>query len=140
MWESKIKLSEQTIKINIPGIQQVKRFYKSGLMVSDMIYDLEIGHVDEPTIVDPNDSTKSRKINAKQLESEDLLVPIFKDGKLKYKSPILLEIRNHVEEGMGKLHSGIKRFVNPHVYVVGVEQQLFEKRQRLILEQRKLIS
>ncbi len=139
-WESKIKLSEQTIKINIPGIQQIKRFYKSGLMVSDMIYDLEIGHVDEPTIVDPNDSTKSKKINTNQLESEDLLVPIFKDGKLIYKSPTLSGIRDHVAEGMSKLHSGIKRFVNPHVYVVGVEQRLFEKRQRLILEQRKLIS
>lgn len=139
-WESKIKLSEQAIKINIPGIQQVKRFYKDGLMVSDMIYDLEFGHSDEPTIVDANDSTKSKKIDTKLYESEDLLVPILKDGKLVYKSPKLSEIRNNAAEGVDKLHSGITRLINPHVYVVGIEQRLFEKRQRLILEQRKLIS
>ena len=139
-WESKLKLSEQTIKINIPGIQQVRRFYKNGLMAADMIYDLEIGYSEEPTIVEPNDPTKSKKIKTAQFESEDLLVPIFKDGRLVYKSPGLPEIRSRVSDEIGKLHAGIKRFVNPHVYVVGLEQNLYEKRLRLILEQRKLIS
>ena len=139
-WESKIKLSEQTIKINLPGIQQVRRFYHHGLMVEDMIYDIEMGYSKEPTIVDPNDPTKSKKIDAELLESEDLLIPIIKDGILIYKSPQLWEIRDRVRMEMKKLHSGIKRFVNPHVYVVGLEQNFYEKRLRLILNQRKLIS
>ena len=139
-WESKIKLSEQTIKINIPGIQQVRRFYKNGLMVADMIYDLEIGYSDEPTIKGVNDPTKSKKIKTEQFESEDLLVPIFQEGRLIYKNPGLSEIRSRVSEQLEKLHSGIKRFVNPHAYVVGLEQRLYEKRLRLILEQQKLIS
>ncbi|MCK5700307.1 MAG: nicotinate phosphoribosyltransferase, partial [Cyclobacteriaceae bacterium] len=139
-WESKIKLSEQAIKINIPGIQQVRRFYKDGLMVADMIYDLEIGYSDEPTIKGVNDPTKSKKIKTEQFESEDLLVPIFKEGRLIYKNPELSEIRSRVSEQLEKLHSGITRFVNPHAYVVGLEQRLYEKRMRLILEQKKLIS
>ena len=139
-WESKLKLSEQTIKINVPGIQQVRRYYKNGLMVADMIYDVEIGYSDDPTIIGVNDPTKSKKINSEQFESEDLLVPILIDGKLIYKSPELSEIRNRVSEQLEKLHSGIKRFVNPHAYVVGLEQRLYEKRMRLILELQKLIS
>lgn len=139
-WESKIKLSEQIIKINIPGIQQVRRFYENGMMITDMIYDVELGFQDEPTIVDPNDPTKSKKIRTERLYAEDLLAPIFKDGNLIYKSPSLPDIRKRTITEIEKLHSGIKRFVNPHVYVVGLEQRLYEKRLRLILEQRKLIS
>jgi len=139
-WESKLKLSEQTIKINIPGIQQVRRFYKNGLMVADMIYDTEIGYSEEPTIIGVNDPTKSKKIKANQFESEDLLVPVLKDGRLVYKSPELSEIRERVSEEIKNLHTGIKRLVNPHAYVVGLEQRLYEKRMRLIHKQRKLIS
>ncbi len=137
-WESKLKLSEQTIKINIPGIQQVRRYYKNGQMVADMIYDVELGYSDNPIIIDPNDPTKTKKIKAS--DSKDLLVPIMVEGKPVYESPKITDIRNHVSEEVKKIHSGIKRFVNPHVYVVGLEQRLHEKRLRLILEQRKLIS
>ncbi|NJN25850.1 MAG: nicotinate phosphoribosyltransferase [Cyclobacteriaceae bacterium] len=139
-WESKIKLSEQTIKINIPGIQQVRRFYHNGLMITDMIYDIELGVHDDPTIVDPNDPTKTKSIRTEHLFSEDLLVPIFENGKKVYQSPELADIRERVFKELEKLHTGIKRFVNPHVYVVGLEQRLYEKRLRLILEQRNLIS
>jgi len=139
-WESKIKLSEQSLKINIPGIQQVRRFRKNGQLVADMIYDIEDGFSEEPTIVDPNDPTKSKKLDIHKLESEDLLEPIFKKGKLIYQKPSLRDIREIVKSEMMHIHSGIKRFVNPHVYVVGLESKLYEKRLRLILEQRKLIS
>lgn len=139
-WESKLKLSEQSLKINIPGIQQVKRFHKNGQLVADMIYDAVDGFSNDPIIVDPNDPTKSKKLDMHDLESDDLLIPIFDEGKLVYESPSLEEIRNTVKLEMAKIHSGIKRFVNPHVYVVGLERNLYEKRLRLILEQRKLIS
>lgn len=138
-WENKIKLSEQTIKINIPGTQQVKRFYKNGQMVADMIYDIEDEYAQKPIIVDPNDPTKSKVINIDTLESEDLLKPIFNEGTLIYELPELIEIQAVARSEMSRIHSGIKRLVNPHIYVVGLEQNLYEKRLRLILEQRKLI-
>jgi len=139
-WESKIKLSEQTLKINIPGIQQVRRFYKNGQLVADMIYDVEDGCVSHPTIVDPNDATKSKEINIEGLDFEDLLIPIFQKGILVYKSPRLDELQDVVKSELRRIHSGIKRFVNPHAYIVGLERGLYDKRLRLILEQRKLIS
>jgi len=139
-WENKIKLSEQSIKINIPGIQQIKRFYKNGQMVADMIYDVEDGFSEKPVIVDPNDPTKTKEINSSLLESEELLKSVFENGNLIYNLPTLKEIQNTAKSEMTRIHSGIKRLINPHVYVVGLEQNLYEKRLRLILEQRKLIT
>jgi len=140
VWENKIKLSEQLIKINIPGIQQVRRFHDKGQLVADMIYDIEDECPAQPTIVDPNDATKIKKISSDSVEYEDLLVPIFKEGQLVYKKPSLTEIQNLAKTELSRVHVGIKRFVNPHVYIVGLERRLFDKRLRLILAQRKLIS
>ena len=140
VWDNKIKLSEQTIKINIPGIQQIKRYYKNGEMAADMIYDINLGHPENPVIIDPNDPTKRKNIQAANMENKDLLVPIFKAGELVYKRPDLHEIRNYAARELKKLHPTVKRFVNPHIYVAGLEHRLYENRLRLILEQRKLIS
>ena len=140
IWEDKLKLSEQSIKINIPGIQQVRRFYRDEELVADMIYDIEQGYSDDSTIVDPNDPTRSKKINVNAFQSEDLLRPIFRKGELVYDIPKIKEIRGLAKVEMSRIHSGIKRLVNPHAYVVGLEQNLYEKRLRIILEQRKLLS
>jgi nicotinate phosphoribosyltransferase len=140
VWVNKVKLSEQTIKINIPGIQQIKRYYKDGEMVADMVYDIELGYPENPVIIDPNDPTKRKNIHAGELESKDLLVPVFKNGKLVYSSPTLEEIKKNTSDELKKLHPTIRRFVNPHTYVAGLEHRLYENRLRLILEQRKLIS
>lgn len=139
-WENKLKLSEQTIKINIPGVQQVKRYYKNGEMVADMIYDINLGYPENPVIIDPNDPTKRKNIHAPGMEEKDLLVPLFKNGVLVYDRPDLNEIRNYAAQELKKLHPTVKRFVNPHIYVAGLEHRLYENRLRLILEQRKLVS
>ncbi len=139
-WESKLKLSEQSVKINIPGIQQVRRFYENGLMVADMIYDTLLGVREPPLLFDPNDQTKRKKICEKDCRWEDLLVPVYKNGQMVYNSPSLSEIRQFAEDNLKQLHPGIKRLINPHVYVVGLESRLNDKRLRLILEQRKLIT
>ena len=139
-WESKVKLSEQSIKINIPGQQQVRRYYQDGAMVADMIYDKEDGFADHPTIVDPNDPTKTKKLHIDDFKFEDLLVQVFDKGRLVFENPELTEIQNVVKAEMKHIHSGIKRFVNPHIYIVGLKQNLYEKRLRLILEQRRLIN
>jgi nicotinate phosphoribosyltransferase len=139
-WENKVKLSEQTIKINIPGIQQIRRYFKNGEMVADMIYDLEHGIPEDPVIIDPNDPTKRKHIIPAEYQFKDLLVPVFEQGKLIYKKPDIHKIRQNTIDELKKLHSAYKRFVNPHIYIAGLERNLYESRLRLILEQRKLIS
>ena len=47
-WQYKVKLSEQTIKVSTPGVQQIRRFYNEETLVGDMIYDEQFGVLDEP--------------------------------------------------------------------------------------------
>jgi nicotinate phosphoribosyltransferase len=109
-------------------------------MIADMIYDIDLGISKEPIIIDPNDPTKRKYVDSDTYTHEDLLVPIFKDGKLVYQSPDLKDIRQFAINQLDKISSASKRFANPQIYIAGVEHRLYENRLRLILEQRKLIS
>ena len=135
-WKYKVKLSEQALKITTPGIQQVRRFSAGGLFQADMIFDEELGAPAAPTIVDVADMTRRKEIPP-DAPWEDLLVPIFRAGRRVYEPPPLDEVRRRGCEQLGRLHPGIKRFVNPHQYPVGLEPKLFDLRIRLILEARQ---
>jgi nicotinate phosphoribosyltransferase len=135
-WKYKVKLSEQAIKVTTPGIQQVRRFVgRDGGHVADMIFDLELGAPAAPTLVDPGDLTRRKEIAA-GTAFEDLLVPVFRQGKRVYDPPPLEAVRRRVTEQLERFHPAIKRFVNPHQYPVGLEQGLFDLKTRLILEAR----
>ncbi len=134
-WEYKVKLSEQTAKVSIPGIQQVRRFHRDGKFLADVIYDEGLGIPDGCTAVDPLDMTR-RKVILPGTPYVDLLAPIFRQGKLVYQPPTIHAARDHAKAQLGGFHSGVKRFLNPHQYPVGLELQLHELRTKLILEAR----
>jgi len=136
-WQYKIKLSEQAIKINTPGIQQVRRFSTSagGGFMADMIWDEVGGASEAPVLVDPMDMTRRREIPP-GTPHEDLLVPVFRQGRRTYDPPPLAETRRRTAAQLAGFHPGIKRFVNPHRYPVGLELGLFELKTQLILEAR----
>ncbi len=135
-WNNKIKLSEQSAKVNNPGIQQVMRFKHHDLFVADMIYDERKTPGDQVIIVDPIDNTRRKKIVTADFQSENLLQPVFRSGKLVYTLPKLPEIQQRTMEQMSHLHNSIKRFINPHAYVTGLEKSLFDEKNRLIMELR----
>ncbi|MDR3459241.1 MAG: nicotinate phosphoribosyltransferase [Verrucomicrobiae bacterium] len=138
-WAYKVKLSEQSAKISNPGIQQVRRFRSEKESVrefiGDGIYDVETGAPAAFTIVDPMDATR-RKHLPPETPFEDLLVPIFRGGQAVYKTPALTEVRQRAQAQIGMFHAGVKRFVNPHNYPVGLELGLHEQKTRLILHAR----
>jgi nicotinate phosphoribosyltransferase len=45
-------------------------------------------------------------------------------------------VQQRTREQLSKVHPGIKRFVNPHQYPVGLERRLHELRTELILRAR----
>jgi nicotinate phosphoribosyltransferase len=134
-WEHKIKLSEQAAKITNPGILQVRRFRTGNEFAGDAIYDLELGVPGAVTIVDPLDGTRRKHFEA-GADYEELLVPIFRQGKLVYQVPTLPEIRSRVQQQLDMLHPGIKRSVNPHQYPAGLELGLQELKNRLAVKAR----
>jgi nicotinate phosphoribosyltransferase len=134
-WSPRLKLSEQTAKISTPGVLQVRRWRRGGEFVADAVYDEALGVASPAWIVDPLDSTRRRAIEP-DAEAEDLLVPIHRAGRLVYDAPALDAVRAHTQAQLAGFHAGVKRFVNPHAYPVGLEPRLHDLRTRLILEAR----
>jgi nicotinate phosphoribosyltransferase len=90
-------------------------------------------------LIDPMDITR-RKLVAGGTDYEDLLVPVFRQGERVYGPPALAEIRRRREHQLSSFHSGVKRFVNPHQYPVGLEKKLHDLKTHLILRARGLSS
>ncbi len=136
LWQHKLKLSEQAGKVSVPGMLQVRRF-RNGSFIADAIYDTITG-IDEGavTIVDPVDPIRRKKIGA-GMAHEDLLVPIFRDGKCVYEQPPIAQVRQRAIDQLALLHPAVKRFTNPHRYPAGLEKKLFDLRHELILKARE---
>lgn len=142
-WEYKVKLSEQAIKVNNPGIQQVRRFYQNGhqgqqSLMADMLYDTLLPLGKKHKIIDPMDPTRRKIVQPADLEYEEILVPIFRQGKQVYDCPDIHTIRDTTTQSIQELPSGVKRFVNPHSYPVGLEEKLYKAKTELILKLRNL--
>jgi nicotinate phosphoribosyltransferase len=138
-WKYKLKLSEQMLKVSNPGILQVKRFYVNHENIADVIYDIKIPWEGNCQIVDPLDPTHVRVIK-KGISNKDLLEPIFRQGQRVYRCPSLQEIRQYTQQELKHFHVGIKRFLNPHLYVVGMEKTLYDLKIHLIKQIRQLSS
>ncbi|KAB8028589.1 nicotinate phosphoribosyltransferase [Fluviispira multicolorata] len=137
IWEHRIKLSEQSMKISTPGILQVRRFFNKSLFEADMIYDiLNSDKLKSSMIIDPEDFTRFCKI-PKNCDYEDLLVPVYRDGKLVYSLPKLSEIRERTFIQLRRLHASIRRLMNPHHYPAGLEKKLHDYKLNLIYKFKK---
>jgi len=132
-FEYKIKLSEQRVKVNTPGFLQVRRFRRDGEPIGDMIYDVESGEPAERTLVDIKDPTRRKRI-PDDAEAEELLEPIFRAGRRVAELPSLEESQARAKRELDAFHPGIRRFINPHEYPVGLERGLHQLRTRLIEE------
>jgi nicotinate phosphoribosyltransferase len=137
-WEPKVKVSQQLLKINIPGVQNVKRYFSRGKAVADMIY-LEENEIDPKgvMIIDPTDATRRKRLMPAFYQEEILLKPIFKKGELVYTIPSLSEIRERAGMQLESLDKTHKRLVNPHLYPVGLEENLHNLRMQLVLKAKK---
>ena len=62
--------------------------------------------------------------------------PLMRAGRAVAAPPPIEEARARVREQLDRLHPGIKRFVHPHQYPVGLSRELHDLKTRLILEQR----
>lgn len=132
-WQNKLKLSEQMLKISNPGFQQVRRYSRNGEFVGDVIYDIRDKMDGECRVMDLVDTTKEW-VFKKELHAEDLLQCLFKNGVMKYDFPSLTQIRERVKQQLGQFPAGIKRFLNPHLYPVGMEEKLYREKVRLVRE------
>lgn len=135
-WRDRLKLSEQMVKVSNPGILQVRRFMHGEMYQADCLYDVRSPLSKTPTLFDPFDPTRTKTI-PDYMQGIDLLTPILKEGKKVYTFPSLNEVREKTQNELKHFHGGIKRFINPHQYVVGMEESAYNKKVNLIRKIRK---
>lgn len=137
-WVPKIKLSQQSIKINIPGHHNVLRYSANGKAIADMIYLEGLQQGDKVTIIDPIDPTRRKKISVGNAEAEILLKPIFVNGKKVYERASIQQIRQRTQDRLAIFDKTHKRLINPHIYPVGLEASLHEFRTALVLKAKSM--
>lgn len=131
VWQPKLKLSEQSVKVSNPGIQQVRRFKVDGRFRADVIFDAEAGCPARPEIVHPADPGRRFSVPEGAV-GEDLLRPVFRGGEFVGPKPALPEIQAYCRSQLAALHPTVKRLSNPHAYPAGLELGLWERKMALI--------
>jgi nicotinate phosphoribosyltransferase len=134
-WQPKIKLSEQAAKTTVPGRLQVRRFDADGEFIADMIYDETLGVDAQNTIVDIKDGTRRKKL-PDSARGQDLLLPVIRGGQIVEQIEAIEAVRERVQGQLSALHPGIRRFLNPHEYPVGLDIGLHDLRDSMIRELR----
>lgn len=129
-WVDKVKLSNQPSKVSLPGIPGVRRFYdKEGKAVGDLIYDIR--HSKNKVGISISDYTQ--QISFEHFDhSEDLLKPVFTNGECVYSHPSVNQIKMHVDQSSCTMPEPLKRFLNPHLYNLAVEESLCQTKYQLI--------
>ena len=64
--------------------------------------------------------------------AREMLVPIFKGGKLVYNMPPLEEIRDHCARELATMWTEVLRFDNPHDFYVDLSQKLWDLKYGMI--------
>lgn len=127
--EPKLKISENIEKITLPGNKKVYRYLNDdGSFYGDAIlFDEEkiIERMHHPTF-------PAKKSDLTKRNHEELLSPIFKDGKVVQKLLSVKEISKYAKKRLSLLQPEYKRLDNPHIYKVGISTKLMEKRDMLL--------
>ncbi len=130
----RIKLSENTSKITLPGFKQSWRLFDrdSGKAIADVItlHDEVIDDTADYEIFDPEFTWKRKVVT--DFIARPLQVPIFKSGELCYKSPNATAIRDYREQQVESLWEEVQRFEKPHKYYVDLSQKLWDLHRDMI--------
>ncbi|MGC9334981.1 MAG: nicotinate phosphoribosyltransferase, partial [Anaerolineae bacterium] len=135
-WQPAIKLSESAAKTPNPGHKHVWRLYdQRSSATADLLSldDEDPREMDTIVLRHPTDHTKQRSLGRQQVaEIEPLLVDVLEDGKLVCNLPTIEEMRTRRDADMGRLDSGVRRLINPHIYHVSITARLWDLKQELI--------
>lgn len=124
VWQPKIKLSNDPIKVSTPGQLQIRRFTRDdGSFHRDMIFD-ELTHGCETR-------QESQPVGGENPNHVDLLVPIFRGGQRVYTSPTIHEMRARTSTQLSKLDDAVIRLDQPREYGVELEPTLRATKERL---------
>ena len=128
----KIKVSNSHEKTTNPGVKKIVRIFKDGMAQADLIcLEDETFDISKPlTVFHPEQTWK--KTTFTDYELKELMVPIFKDGKLVYDMPTLKEICQREDESIASFFPEYRRVVNTQEYKVDLSQKLWDLKRELL--------
>lgn len=132
--EPKIKISQNPSKVTNPGVKKIIRFYNGN---SRMMGDL-LAEVDEPLPTGKPVRAHHpmydymKKVYRQPYTAEELMVPIFAEGRQVYELPSLEEIRERAKRQIDSLEPEYKRLPNPHLYKVSLSDRLHKIKKDLL--------
>jgi len=130
----KIKVSENVQKITTPHYKKLCRLYAkdTGKAIADYIsvHDETVDDSVPLTIFDPVFTWKKKTVS--DFKAREMLVPIFRGGRLVYDCPGIEEIRAYCRTEIETLWDEVKRFENPHNYYVDLSHRLWTIKNELI--------
>ncbi|BBB33596.1 NAPRT1 nicotinate phosphoribosyltransferase [Thermotomaculum hydrothermale] len=127
-----LKFSENTEKINLPGNKKVVRVLnEDNNFLLDGVLLNEENENSIKLLRHPSIPFKKTEITD-DLKFEKVFYKIVENGKLVYKFPTLKDVRDFSLKRFEQLPSEFKRFVNPHIYRVGLSDKLYNLRHSLI--------
>lgn len=130
--EPKIKVSNSHEKTTNPGVKKIVRIYKDKMAAADLIC-LEDEQIDAGaplTVFHPEQTWK--KTTFDNFEIKELMVPVFKGGKLVYECPSLKEIAAHADESLAEFFPEYRRVINTQDYKVDLGEKLWQLKKMLL--------
>lgn len=126
-WKPALKISESIEKMAIPGEKRVTRMYdRRGLATVDVIAEAD----EDPLANDPIELFHPHRELRRAIDkgsvsdSEDLLAPVYADGRRQDGFPDLDELRRRRRADLDRLDPGVRRLVNPHIYHVSLTRKV----------------
>jgi nicotinate phosphoribosyltransferase len=127
--KARIKLSENLKKITLPDRKQVNRIlHEDGTFFGA---DVIILHDEKNPAVMHHPSEPDKSLSLLGLRQEPLLQKVMEKGKRINPQPSLKQLADYCQQQLTKLPQEHKRFEYPHVYKVGISEQLRDERNKL---------
>jgi nicotinate phosphoribosyltransferase len=142
-WQPAIKISESKAKTLNPGDKRVWRIYdEHGKATADLIglASEDPATADPLLLHHPTDEGRFRSLSAGRIsEIEPLLEDAVHNGERVGEAPTVEAMRERRTSDLERLHVGVKRLVNPHLYHVSLTRRLWDFKQDLVnrLRQRR---
>ncbi|MBQ2881896.1 MAG: nicotinate phosphoribosyltransferase, partial [Clostridia bacterium] len=122
-----------------PGYKKIYRLYskETGKMVADLIalHDETFDFTKPITLFDPEHTWKSKTFEDYRVE--ELLKPIYINGKRVYENPSIEEIKSYCKEQVSKLWDEVLRWENPQNYYVDLSQKLWDLKHNMLKNKSK---
>jgi nicotinate phosphoribosyltransferase len=133
-WQPRMKISSNVDKATDPGRKRLVRYFdEANQPVGDAMYEETESFPSSGTIVGRNRSRPHQRTAIRDAaHAQEILQPVFEDGRRLRESPAIHETRQHALDQIASLPEEFKRLRNPEVYRVILSETIGRWKERML--------